>query len=275
MTGILKVDQWKDSGDNALMTSDGAGNLTSNTEITVKSTTDTPSIVVNNTNDGKARMTFQENGTNRLEIGLYGGIVSGTSGATVIKAHEPLIFYDNSGETFRSQSGQILLGTTSEGSAAAGDVVLGGGIFIGGNANANKLDDYEEGTWTPTFGGASTDPSSVSWNVQSGTYTKVGNKVFARAIVYPSSFSGGSGNWNVRGLPFTANSQSSGSCFYDRIRVQASYPVGVTPFVENNTSYFQFAELQDASDEGIAIIQVDDLAGNFYLNVCITYTTNS
>ena len=33
MTGILKVDQWKDSGDNALMTSDGAGNLTVNTPL--------------------------------------------------------------------------------------------------------------------------------------------------------------------------------------------------------------------------------------------------
>jgi len=33
MTGILKVDQWKDSGDNALMTSDGAGNLTANVSI--------------------------------------------------------------------------------------------------------------------------------------------------------------------------------------------------------------------------------------------------
>lgn len=33
MTGILKVDQWKDSGDNALMTSDGSGNLTANVSI--------------------------------------------------------------------------------------------------------------------------------------------------------------------------------------------------------------------------------------------------
>ena len=33
MTGILKVDQWKDSGDNTLMTSDGAGNLTANVSI--------------------------------------------------------------------------------------------------------------------------------------------------------------------------------------------------------------------------------------------------
>jgi len=30
MTGILKVDQWKDSGDNALITSDGSGALTFN-----------------------------------------------------------------------------------------------------------------------------------------------------------------------------------------------------------------------------------------------------
>ena len=37
MTGILKVDQWKDSGDNALMTSDGAGNLTANAGIVIPS----------------------------------------------------------------------------------------------------------------------------------------------------------------------------------------------------------------------------------------------
>ena len=37
MTGILKVDQWKDSGDNALMTSDGAGVLTANAGITIPS----------------------------------------------------------------------------------------------------------------------------------------------------------------------------------------------------------------------------------------------
>jgi hypothetical protein len=37
MTGILKVDQWKDSGDNTLMTSDGAGVLTANAGITIPS----------------------------------------------------------------------------------------------------------------------------------------------------------------------------------------------------------------------------------------------
>ena len=37
MTGILKVDQWKDSGDNTLMTSNGAGVLTANAGITIPS----------------------------------------------------------------------------------------------------------------------------------------------------------------------------------------------------------------------------------------------
>jgi len=37
MTGILKVDQWKDSGDNTLMTSDGAGVLTANAGIIIPS----------------------------------------------------------------------------------------------------------------------------------------------------------------------------------------------------------------------------------------------
>ena len=38
MTGILKVDQWKDSGDNALMTSDGAGNLNCNVNLGIGTT---------------------------------------------------------------------------------------------------------------------------------------------------------------------------------------------------------------------------------------------
>ena len=148
-------------------------------------------------------------------------------------------------------------------------------IYLGGTGSANALDDYEEGTWTPTFGGAGSDPSSFSWNIQSGTYTKVGNKVFARAIVYPSSFSGGSGNWNVRSLPFTANANSVGTMMWDRIRIQASYPGGLVPRVLNNTTYMEFPEMNDASDEASNRIQVDDLAGNFYLELSIVYTTNS
>ena len=36
------------------------------------------------------------------------------------------------------------------------DLYLSGGAYLGGTAAANKLDDYEEGTWTPVIADAST-----------------------------------------------------------------------------------------------------------------------
>ena len=42
------------------------------------------------------------------------------------------------------------------------------------SSDANTLDDYEEGTWTPALGGAA---SGVSYASRTGTYTKIGNRV--------------------------------------------------------------------------------------------------
>ena len=50
-------------------------------------------------------------------------------------------------------------------------------IFIGGTGSANELDDYEEGTWTPT---ATTNAGgSYSSSYVRGYYIKVGRKVSA------------------------------------------------------------------------------------------------
>jgi hypothetical protein len=69
----------------------------------------------------------------------------------------------------------------------------GGGIsFNGDTAAANALDDYEEGTWTPSF----TNPDDAV-----GTYTKVGNYVYCTALISCTGV-GGSGI-NIGGLPFT------------------------------------------------------------------------
>jgi hypothetical protein len=176
----------------------------------------------------------------------------------------------------KSTDGEILRFLKDSSLVGSIDVSSSGiSIKLGGTGSANALDDYEEGTWTPTFGGAGSDPSSFSWNVQSGTYTKVGNQVFARAIVYPSSFSGGSGNWNVRSLPFTANANSVGTMWWDRIRIQAGQAPGLVPRVLGTTSYMEFPEMNDGSGEASTRIQVDDLAGNFYLELSIVYTTDS
>ena len=79
-----------------------------------------------------------------------------------------------------------------------------GGIqFNGDTASANALDDYEEGTWTPSFafGGASV---GMAFAARGGNYTKVGNIVTATCRCVTSSKGTSVGTATLTGLPFTA-----------------------------------------------------------------------
>ena len=70
------------------------------------------------------------------------------------------------------------------------------------SADANTLDDYEEGTWTPSVGGTAT------YITQSGTYTKIGRVVFFRGTMTINVI--GTGNTTViSGIPFTSVDQQS------------------------------------------------------------------
>ena len=70
------------------------------------------------------------------------------------------------------------------------------------SANANTLDDYEEGTWTMgiTFGGASV---GVTTSLNTGTYTKIGRQVTVNGLLVLTSKGSSTGNAKVTGLPFT------------------------------------------------------------------------
>jgi hypothetical protein len=79
--------------------------------------------------------------------------------------------------------------------------------FNGDTAAANALDDYEEGTWTPT----DQSGAGLTFATASGNYTKIGREVFYRAVItYPSTASISLAE--VGGLPFTVpnNNQSRG-----------------------------------------------------------------
>jgi len=78
--------------------------------------------------------------------------------------------------------------------------------FGSDTAAANALDDYEEGTWTPTYQNVTTP----TFDVQTGRYTKVGRFVYCtgRLSVQGGTAldtSDGSGV-NIGGLPFSGNS---------------------------------------------------------------------
>lgn len=70
------------------------------------------------------------------------------------------------------------------------------------SANANTLDDYEEGTWTPVITGSG--GGTLTYNFISGVYRKVGSMVYVQFGVNVASRSGGSGEILINGLPFTS-----------------------------------------------------------------------
>lgn len=74
------------------------------------------------------------------------------------------------------------------------------------STDANTLDDYEEGTWAPTFTGGVAP--TVTYAAQSGTYVKIGRIVHCSIKLQSSSFSGGSGGLRIGGLPFVVDASN-------------------------------------------------------------------
>lgn len=80
------------------------------------------------------------------------------------------------------------------------DLYLSGGVFVGGTGSANKLDDYEEGTWTAV------DVNDTAYNAYiTCTYTKIGRIVYFN---FDIASTGSTTGTKLGGLPFTAASSS-------------------------------------------------------------------
>lgn len=71
------------------------------------------------------------------------------------------------------------------------------------SSDANTLDDYEEGSWTPLlrFGGASV---GMTYSTQLGQYTKVGKLCHIQGNITLSAKGSSTGAASIAGLPFAA-----------------------------------------------------------------------
>jgi hypothetical protein len=103
------------------------------------------------------------------------------------------------------------------------------------STNANTLDDYEEGSWTPSLGG------NTTYSLQEGNYTKIGNFVYVTGIIVVTSLGTGS-TTTISGLPFTSFTQSqrhAGSiAFYTSIAVNT---ITLYCFNNNGSTTIQFS----------------------------------
>ena len=108
-----------------------------------------------------------------------------------------------------------LLSATTIGVGGTTPSTSGSGISFpatqSASSDANTLDDYEEGTFTPTIYGGTT-AGTTTYSNQSGAYTKVGRVVYFIVDVGWTAQTG-TGALNMGGLPFTASS-AQGQCNY-------------------------------------------------------------
>jgi len=144
---------------------------------------------------------FRQAGSSVGSIGSEGGdalfIQSGTSSGSGLLMHPTNNFISPCRNGAKIDNA-IDLGRISH---RFRDVFVAGQVHLGGNTS-NGLDDYEEGTWTPTFGGATLSTAS-------GKYTKVGDMV---TVYYHFLMSGGmptsTSQVQIGGLPFTSHSST-------------------------------------------------------------------
>jgi hypothetical protein len=149
-------------------------------------------------------------------------------------------------------------------------IAAGNGILLGGTAVANKLDDYEEGTWTPAWAATT---STIT--VQSATYTKIGNLVTVHAYISGISPATSGDQQFITGLPFTA----SASTHYGAGNIVYSSDAdveGIGMLVETNSSNIYFHYIDGTSSSSLTRNNWNTIkSSNLALIFSATYRTDS
>ncbi len=158
-------------------------------------------------------------------------------------------------------------------------VSSGGGIDFSASphqqATSELLDDYEEGTWTPSleFGSSAT---GITYTSRAGTYTKIGRQVTVNFEITLSDKGSQAGVARIDGLPFSVANLMSGTT------LQANGPCGFWDNV-TDSSYIVFSALTDTNELriGHTLDKLDetqnmvntDFNNNSFLRGSITYFT--
>lgn len=133
---------------------------------------------------------------------------------------------------------------TTTGDISAVDLTASGGVYLGGTAAANYLDDYEYGTWTPRLYQNGVEVTSPTNAV--GYYVKVGRLLHISGYWYKNaSPNNSSGQWSFRNLPYALQTGTLGSVTAGYMAVNTSYSTQVARFQANGADlldlYGQFA----------------------------------
>ena len=189
--------------------------------------------------------------TNDTEIGVY-----------VIKNGTVKLYHDGTEQCSTSANGLAFPDGKGIDFSATSDG--------GATTPSELLDDYEEGTFTPTIvpGGTA---GTISYSNQNGFYTKVGNLVNVWAMINFTE-SGSSGSLNIGSLPFTSSSTTGNYAVgvFQCNDMQDSYQSNVgqyTVYMSTNATTCAFRGTR-SDGAGFETMQMQNMQ---YLRIQLTY----
>lgn len=178
--------------------------------------------------------------------GIYGNGATASSLYYEVPSGQSHFFgiADSTKMTLNASGNLQTIGTISVGNATPS--TSGAGITFpatqSASSDANTLDDYEEGTWTPNIGGTAT------YSAQTGTYIKVGRIVTVQFHITINTM--GTGQQRLFNFPFTTENtgfvQTGVISFFDGLATATSW-LGL--YMENNSTSCLFVG-QNAFDTG-------------------------
>jgi hypothetical protein len=161
------------------------------------------------------------NGTSNVSISSSGGAITmATAGTTAITV--------DTGQRTKFPT-TIGVGNTTPATSGAG---ISFPATQSNSSDANTLDDYEEGTWTPSLGG------NTTYTYQVGTYTKVGRLVTAIASLQINVLGTGS-TTTVSGLPFNqSNANGPANIYVGYFSGLAVNVIHIAGYLQTASAYF-------------------------------------
>ena len=187
----------------------GIGTSSPTRQLELKGSSDNVPLVIDTAAGAHAGIWLKENGTDRWQV--YSEASSGDLS---------FFNYGTSDESMRIEAnGELNMKYDIVFGAAGKGICLG----VTSNTDANTLDDYEEGTFTPTIQGQ-TGASGQSYSNQFGAYTKVGRLVALHGYVTLSNKGTINGNYiALGGFPFAnmGSGADGGHCGVSRVEKMA------------------------------------------------------
>ena len=269
-TGSLYIDQLLDDGDVYIRSDNGSGGSATYFQASG--------------GDGQARLFhYGTKKFNTISTGvmvtnnLYlGGSLNG--GLSYNSTADTLEFMMTNGGTHSELNAGAYVPSTNAGKDLGQhnkrwDSIYCTGVAFGGNTDGSDhlLDDYEEGTFTPVWQTTGNAFSSISYSLQTGNYTKIGNLCHVSLRLRSTASSGGSGALLIGGLPYTVNDSTGAgggapAMYYINV---SSGTVVVTCETRDNTNQFYLLASSDAG--AWANVQYDGIVGNGVSEIRISF----